>query len=298
MCFTFCGICVAFLNVANECRGTISSRPSVWHDELWPGLVQKMRSERSTQNSTEINSDSPNSSNSPNSHVELSTHCQSIVKWLWRHICRITMYTKCSIEVPWWHLRSCRLVWAFSHAQHLCPSWSCPISRWLFAPSARRIVQTSATCVNRVPDTLIESFFTGKFCRIIWSFYTFIYIYVYIYVICIYLSISLSHYHQYLIVLCWPGHKSSIWRTLFSSFAKPCQFIKASFAVPRTWAHCTRCASFLCRLSLDVRCPSLKLRFSVFGFWGETNNKENPLHGKELDDDYDDWWFISCHIRQ
>ena len=193
MCFTFCGICVAFLNVANECRGTISSRPSVWHDELWPGLVQKMRSERSTQNSTEINSDSPNSSNSPNSHVELSTHCQSIVKWLWRHICRITMYTKCSIEVPWWHLRSCRLVWAFSHAQHLCPSWSCPISRWLFAPSARRIVQTSATCVNRVPDTLIESFFTGKFCRIIWSFYTFIYIYICIYMlyVSIYLSLSL-----------------------------------------------------------------------------------------------------------
>ena len=117
--------------------------------------------------------------------------------------------------------------------------------------------------------------------------HSYIYMYnIYIYM-CVSISLSLSHYHQYLIVLCWPGHKSSIWRTLFSSFAKPCQFIKASFAVPRT-----------CRLSLDVRCLSLKLRFSVFGFWGETNNQENPLHGKELDDDYDDWWFISCHTRQ
>ena len=57
MCFTFCGICVAFLNVANECRGTISSRPSVWHGELWPGLVQKMRSERSTEINSNFNWD-------------------------------------------------------------------------------------------------------------------------------------------------------------------------------------------------------------------------------------------------
>ena len=195
MCFTFCGICVAFLNVANECRGTISSRPSVWHDELWPGLVQKMRSERSTQNSTEINSDSPNSSNSPNSHVELSTHCQSIVKWLWRHICRITMYTKCSIEVPWWHLR---VVGLSEHFLMLSIFVLHEVVQSLVGCSLPRLAESFklAQHVSIVCQThWSKAFSPGNSAELSDRFihlYIYIYVYIYMLYVSIYLSLSLS----------------------------------------------------------------------------------------------------------